>query len=180
MLLSKMECNPSTEQVYRNRLQLHPLYFNGDKMEKYIKNPAQVKYIGSSSESFTNGKIYSAYFLEYWQGKRDSLHVMDNSGKITDFNPFEDFEILEDVDHVLNAYEATVKCVTHKYDSDLFDLTYGNVYKAIGRDKDGLYLIMDDSHDCYFYPSDCFEIISDEHDLLSHRSIYYSFNNCED
>ncbi len=149
-------------------------------MEKYNKKPAQVKYIGSSSEKFTNGKTYNAYFLEYWQGERNSLHVMDNSGEISDFNPFEDFEVIEDTDNVLNTYEAIVKCVTHKYDSELFDLTYGKLYKAIGRDKDGLFLVMDDSFDCYFYSPDWFEIISDEHDLLSHRSIYYSFDNCDD
>ena len=144
-------------------------------MEKYNKKPAQVKYIGASSEKFTNGKTYNAYFLEYWQGERNSLHVMDNSGKISDFNPFEDFEVIEDEDNVLNTYEATVKCIAREYDDNSFDLTYGNLYKAIGREKDGLFLVMDDSYDCYFYSPRCFEIISDEHGLLSHRSIYYSY-----
>ena len=75
---------------------------------------------------------------------------MNNSEEITDFNPLENFEGLEDTDSVLNTY------------------------KAIGRDRDGLYLVMDDSHDCYFYPPTCFEIVSDEYDILSHRSVYFS------
>ena len=74
---------------------------------------------------------------------------MNNSEEITDFNPLENFEGLEDTDSVLNTY------------------------KAIGRDRDGLYLVMDDSHDCYFYPPTCFEIVSDEYDILSHRSVYF-------
>lgn len=81
---------------------------------------------------------------------------------------------MEDVDNVLNTHEATVRCITHEYDNELFDLTYGKKYKAIGRDRDGLYLVMDDSHDCYFYLPTCFEIVSDEYDILSHRSVYFS------
>ena len=34
---------------------------------------------------------------------------------------------------------------------------------------------MDESYDCYFYPADIFDIVSDEHDILSHRSVYYNF-----
>lgn len=100
--------------------------------------------------------------------------------KKKDFNPLEDFEVMEDVDNVLNTHEATVRCITHEYDNELFDLTYGEKYKTIGRDQDGLYLVMDDSHDCYFYPPTCFEIVSDEYDILSHRSMYFSFYNREE
>ena len=32
---------------------------------------------------------------------------------------------MEDVDNVLNTHEATVRCITHEYDNELFDLTYG-------------------------------------------------------
>ena len=46
---------------------------------------------------------------------------------------------MEDVDNVLNTHEATVRCITHEYDNELFDLTYGKKYKVIGRDRDGLY-----------------------------------------
>ncbi len=145
-------------------------------MEKYSKIPAKVRYIGPSSEEFTQGEVYHAYLLEYWQGKRDSLHVKGNSGRISDFNPFEDFEVVEDDDDVLNLHEATVRCVTHRYDEMVTGLKFGREYKAIGRDRDGLYLIMDESFDCYFYPPEIFDIVSDEHDLLSHQSIYYSFH----
>ena len=46
-------------------------------------------------------------------------------------------------------------------------LTYGKEYKAIGRDKDGLYLVMDNSYCCYFYSPECFEIVSDEYGILN-------------
>ncbi len=145
-------------------------------MERYEKIPAKVKYIGPPSEKFTCGEVYSAFLLEYWQGRRNSLHVRDNSGEISDFNPFEDFEVIEDDDEVLNLHEATVRCVTNRYDEMVTGLKFGREYKAIGRDRNGLYLVMDESSDCYFYPPDLFEIISDEHDLLSHQSVYYSFH----
>ena len=141
-------------------------------MEKYAKVPAKVRYIGPPSEEFTRGRVYPAYFLEYWQGKRESQHVRGDSGRISDFNLLGDFEVVEDGDHVLNCYEAVVKCVTHRYDGMRFGLTFGKEYKAIGRDRDGLYLVMDESSDCYFYPPDVFEVVSDAHDLLSHQSVY--------
>lgn len=145
-------------------------------MEEYSKVPAKVRYIGPPSEEFTQGEVYSAYLLEYWQGERNSLHVKGNSGRISDFNPFEDFEVVEDDDDVLNLHEATVRCVTHIHDELIGGLTFGKEYKVIGRDRDGLYLVKDDSSDCYFYPPGFFEIVLDEHDLLSHQSIYYSFH----
>lgn len=145
-------------------------------MEQYSKVPAKVRYIGPSTEEFTQSEVYPAYLLEYWQGKRDSLHVKGNSGKVSDFNPFEDFEVVADDDDVLNLYEATVRCVTHRYDEMVTGLKYGKEYKAIGRDHDGLYLVKDESSDCYFYSPDFFEIVSDEYDLLSHQSVYYSFH----
>ncbi len=138
--------------------------------------PAIVKYVGKDTQKFTNGKQYEAYFLEYWQGVRNSLHVRNDSGVITDFNPFEEFEIISDTDNVLNLYEAIIRCITHKYDDMIMGLRYGKEYKAIGCDKDGFYLVMDESYECYFYPADIFEIVSDEHGILSHRSIYYNYN----
>lgn len=107
------------------------------------------------------GKCYEAFFLEYWEGERDSLHVRGNDGRVTDFNKFEDFTVISDEDNLLNDYEAIVKCVTHAYDGELFDLNYGSLYKAIGRDKDGMYLVMDESFCCYFYDPNCFEVVED-------------------
>lgn len=144
----------------------------------YNKKPAVVKYIGKEEKNkFSYGTLYEAYFLEYWQGERTSLHVKDNRGEITDFNPFEDFEIISDEDNVLNTYEAIVECLTHNFDDKLFDIKYGKQYKALGMDKDGYYLIMDESYDCYFYPAGYFKIIDDKFDLLSHRTLYYNY--CE-
>ena len=139
------------------------------------KRPAIVRHIGTGNQDFTFGKQYEAFFLEYWQGERNSLHVRNDSGVIFDFNPFEDFEVIADEDNVLNLHEAIVRCRTHKYDDMIDGLRFGKEYKAIGRDKDGLYLVMDESYDCYFYPADIFDIVSDEHDILSHRSVYYNF-----
>lgn len=167
-----------------------------------MKKPAKVKFIGNENDyilgcddkdyhyckdcgekssctqtgypQFSYGKIYDAYFLEYWQSKRDSLHVKDNDGMIVDFIPFGDFKVLEDPDNVLNLYEATVLCTTHDYNNESFDIKYGKEYKAIGRDKDGYYLVKDESCDCYFYPADDFEIIKDPNELLNHCSLYYS------
>lgn len=115
---------------------------------------------------FIYGNLYNAYFLEYWQGDRTSLHVKGEDGEIDDFNPIEDFEIVSDEDNVLNTHEAIVRCITHEYDDELFDLNYGNEYKAIGFDCNGLYLVMDECHDCYFYSSKYFEIISDPYGVL--------------
>ena len=139
--------------------------------------PAVVKYIGLDTEQFTYGNEYEAFFLEYWQGKRDSLHVRGNNGEITDFNPFEDFEVISDEGNLLNDYEAILRCITRRYDNKILALTFGKEYKAIGRDKDGLYLVMDDSCDCYFYPPEFFEVVADEHGILSYKSVYYSYRN---
>lgn len=139
--------------------------------------PAKVKYIGGESEEFSENHIYEAYFIEYWEGKRNSLHVRNNSGIITDFNPLEDFEILSDPDGLLNFHEAIVERITHRYDNELFGVTFGKKYKAIGRDKDGLFLVMDDTFTCYFYPPDWFKIITDEYNILQKQSVYYSYNS---
>ncbi len=137
--------------------------------------PAIVKYNGMSNQKFTQGKKYEAFFLEYWEGVRNSLHVRGDDGLVTDFNRFEDFTVLSDKDNLLNNFEAIVRCVTHAYDDELFDLNYGSEYKAIGRDKDGMYLVMDESFCCYFYEPDCFEVVEDNHGILSRRSVYYSY-----
>lgn len=135
------------------------------------KTPAIVKYIGKNSDKFSTGQEYEAFFIEYWQGTRNSLHVRGNDGLVTDFNPLEDFEIIKDSDNLLNNYEAYIRCISN----NLPGLTEGKVYKAIGRDSDGLYLVMDDSYDCYFYPPELFVIESDKHGILSRRSVYYSY-----
>lgn len=138
--------------------------------------PAVVRYNGKSNRKFTKGKTYEAFFLEYWEGVRDSLHVRGNDGLVTDFNKFEDFTVISDEDHLLNDNEAIVRCVTHDYDDELFGLSYGCEYKAIGRDREGMYLVMDETHCCYFYEPDCFEIVEDKHGILGRRSVYYSYN----
>lgn len=138
--------------------------------------PAKVRYKGDNSNKFTNNKVYDAYFIEYWQGIRNSLHVKDDTGRITDFNPLEDFEIISDPADVLNFHEAIVECISTTNDDEIVGITIGKQYKSIGRDKDGLFLVMDNSFDCYFYPPDCFKIISDEFGILQKQSIYYSFN----
>ena len=82
------------------------------------------------------------------------------------FNPLEDFEVISDEGKLLNNYEATVQCITHKYDHFMCCVTFGKEYKAIGRDKNGLLLVMDDSYCCYFYPNDVFKIIDDPYGIL--------------
>ena len=81
-------------------------------MRKEVDKHAIVRYIAESTELFTKGQTYKAFFVEYWQGKRDSLHVKANDGKIHDYVHFGNFEIIEDVNNVLNMYEAEVKCIT--------------------------------------------------------------------
>jgi hypothetical protein len=149
-------------------------------VEREMKNynnitPAKVRFIGKSDIQHTNGKIYDAYFLEYWQGERRSLHVSGNDGEITDFNDINNYQIISDEDNLLNNYEAVVKCNTHRYENQPARLKFGKNYKAIGRDKDGLYLVMDESLDCYFYPSEIFDIVKDENGILKVQSIYYSY-----
>ncbi len=139
--------------------------------------PAVVRFIGDEHRYltedmyyiFNKNKCYDAYFLEYWQGTRKSLHVKGNDGEIRDFIPYEDFQLVKDEYNVLNLYEADVKCITDEYDNKLFDLNKGGIYKAIGHDKQGNYLVMDESCDCYFYPKDEFLVINDEHGVLSDK-----------
>ncbi len=54
-------------------------------------------------------------------------------------------------------------------------ITFGKEYKAIGRDTYGFYLVMDNSFSCYFYAPDAFEIVADEHEIISDVSVYYSY-----
>lgn len=137
--------------------------------------PAIVQYQGRSCKKFTQGKQYEAYFLEYWEGIRNSLHVRGNDGQITDFNEFEKFTVLSDEDDLLNTYEAEVLCLTHRYDDLISGTTYGKTYKAIGRDRDGFYLVMDDSYCCYFYPPELFRVLKDDHGILNRQSVYYNY-----
>lgn len=101
-------------------------------------------------------------------------------GQVTDFNPFEDFKVIEDEDDLINDHEATVRCVTRRLDNIIGGLTYGKEYKAIGRDKAGLFLVMDDSFCCYFYKPSDFIIVDDPHGILKRRSVYYSYNSKND
>ena len=128
------------------------------------------KCAGSKEFRFISDALYNAYFLEFWQGKRDSLHIKGADGKIEDFVPLEDFTIISDEDNVLNTHEAIIRCITHEYDDELFDITFGKEYKAIGFDENNLLLVMDDSWDCYFYSRQYFEIISDPHNILDEKS----------
>lgn len=132
-----------------------------------FNKPAVVRYNAKSNRKFTNGKLYKAYFIEYWEGERTSLHVRGNDGTITDFNHLEDFEIISDEGNLLNNYEATVQCITHKYDHLICGITFGKEYKVIGRDSDGHYLVLDESNCCYFYPNDVFKIIDDPYGILT-------------
>ncbi len=143
---------------------------------KRIK-PAVVRFIGTPDHSqgkFTVGKTYEAFFLEYWELKRDALHVRGDDGKITYFNHFKYFSVISDEDHLLNCHEATVRCITHDFDDELFDLVYGHEYKAIGINGDGDYLVMDESCICYFYEPDCFEVVEDKYGVLK-QEIYWWF-----
>ena len=83
--------------------------------------------------------------------------------------------IISDEGNLLNDYEATVQCITHKYDHLICGITFGKEYKVIGRDKNGLLLVMDDSYCCYFYPNDVFKIINDPYGILEETSVYYNF-----
>jgi len=143
--------------------------------------PAIVEYQGRSSKKFTKGKQYEAFFLEYWEGVRNSLHVRGNDGRVTDFNPFEYFALISDDDNLLNDYEATVKCITRRFEDIAgCHLIYGKEYKAIGRDKAGMFLVMDESFCCYFYNFSDFVIVDDPHGILARRSVYYSYHGEND
>ena len=142
--------------------------------------PAIVEYRGISNKKFTTGKQYEAFFLEYWEGVRNSLHVRGNDGRVTDFNPFEDFIVVSDDDNLLNDYEAIVRCITHRLDNLIGGLTFGEEYKVIGRDKAGMFLVEDDSGCCYFYSPSDFIVLEDPNGILARRSVYYSCNSGDD
>ncbi len=61
---------------------------------------AKVRYVGLDPNlvtgHFTHGKVYSAYYIEFWQGVRKGLVAKDDNGEIWDFNQLDQFEILED------------------------------------------------------------------------------------
>lgn len=61
---------------------------------------------GSNNYKFIKNGLYNAYFLEFWQGERKSLHIKGEDNKIDDFVSLDDFEIVSDEDNVLNQYEA--------------------------------------------------------------------------
>ena len=61
----------------------------------------------ATKNRFVFGTIYNAYYLEYWQGKRDSLHVKGEDGVIDYFIPLSDFEIVSDEDNVLKNNRNT-------------------------------------------------------------------------
>ena len=132
----------------------------------------------TTKNRFIYGNVYNAYFLEYWQGKRDSLHVKGEDGAIVDFIPLSDFEIISDEDNVLNNDEAIVKCVVHDYDNEVFAVKYGKKYKALGINNYGLYLVVDESGDCYFYLNSMFEIVNDKSNILDKDKHYpvYDWN----
>lgn len=140
-----------------------------------FNKPAVVRYNAKSNRKFTKGKLYEAYFIEYWEGERTSLHVRGNDSTITDFNHLEDFEIISNEGKLLNDYEATVQCITYEYDHLICGITFGKECKAIARDKNGLLLVMDDSYCCYFYPTNVFKIIDDPYGILEKTSVYYNF-----
>ncbi|MBQ3125185.1 MAG: hypothetical protein IJC09_07195 [Clostridia bacterium] len=131
-----------------------------------------MKFIGEGKNTnwgtFTHGKEYEAFLLEYWQGECKSLHARGDDGQITAFNSFDDFEVVSDENNVLNSYEAIVECVTHNCN----EIKYGKRYKSIGCDKNGMYLVMDESFDCYFYPAEYFKILEDKNAILARCSLY--------
>lgn len=139
-----------------------------DERYAYCRDCKECK--GSGNYKFVYGKLYNAYFLEYWQGNRTSLHIKGEDGKIDDFVPLEDFEIVLDEDNVLNTYVAVVKFISHENDDKSFGLayglSYGKEYKAIGFNEQNQLLVMDESWDCYFYSRKKFEIVSDPHNIL--------------
>ena len=150
---------------------------------KYCRNCTENECTQKPKYQFIAGNLYNAYFLEYWQGERTSLHVKGEDGEVDDFNPIKDFEVVEDCDNVLNNHEAIVRCITHDYDDAMFELTYGHEYKAIGFDANGMILVVDECHDCYFYPRNAFEIINDKWSILDTSSappIYDWENTHED
>lgn len=54
----------------------------------------------------------------------------------------------------------------------LHDLKYGKEYIAVGCDKHGNYLVRDESGLCYYFPKRDFDIVCDEHGILSHSTFY--------
>ena len=115
---------------------------------------------------FKYGHLYNAYFVEYWEADRINLHVKGEDGEVDYFKKLQEFEIVSDEDNVLNANEAIVRCITHDFDDDFVYITYGKEYRVLGFNKNGAYLVMDDSHMCYFYSPKFFEVIRDDHGIL--------------
>lgn len=159
--------------------------YNGHVINLLL-HTAKVKYIGEDNWEFTNGKIYDAYFVEYCNGKRKNLHVKCDED-IEYFAKMGDFTIVEDKYNVLNNDEAIVEC-TQDYVGEFRRIDYedtakvrrgtitcGKKYRAIGRTRNGLLLVMDDLQECRFYPPECFKIISDETGILEKENEYMDY-----
>lgn len=147
----------------------------------YCSHFEDCKMTDTRSKQFNYGKLYQARGLEYWEGVRNGLVVETNMDDgYESFIPFEDFEIVCDPDNVLNNYEAEVRCINPNYDEE-YEIKYGSVYKAIGMDREGYYLVMDGTYCCYFYPGKDFEILSDPDGVLGSESLCdYSYNECSE
>ena len=135
--------------------------------------PAKVIYIGDNGTArsdFTIGNEYDAYLLEYQRGVRNILHVRNNYGIIVDHVPLNEIKVVSDPSEILQFKEAVVIFITQE--NKFPKLKYGKQYRAIGCDKDGYYLVEDDSRSCFFYESSHFKIKSDPDDILSHETVY--------
>lgn len=116
---------------------------------------------------FLKGKEYRAYFLDYCQGERNVLEVAGENDRLETFIPISDFEIISDDYQILQDKYAIAKCVKS---NGQMDLTLNKNYKILKKlpNKNHFY-VLDDSCDCYYYPSDNFEIIEDKYGLLKDK-----------
>lgn len=135
---------------------------------RFIDNPKKYAF---GEKELTNGKYYNAFFTEYNGLKRNNVWILTNEGKPNYFYDLDDFQIIEDVNHVLDNKTACVKCL-----KNAVGLTINKKYKALGRHND-CYLIYDDFLNSTLFKQNLFEIIEDNDNILLND--VYNFDNYE-
>lgn len=140
------------------------------------KHAAIVRFIDDPNKYYngdrtlTNGKHYNALFVEFFGIKRNNLWIINDLGEKEYFYQLEDFDIIKDIDEVLSDKRATLLC-----NKSELGITEGKKYRAIGKNETD-FLICDDRLQTTFFPKELFEILEDEHNILSDDFIAYNWD----
>ncbi|RQD71340.1 MAG: hypothetical protein D5S00_02315 [Tindallia sp. MSAO_Bac2] len=166
--------------------------------------PAIVKYEGKTTKEKINGRSYKAYALDYCNNELKCLYIKDETGEITGWHDFDEFDVLEDIDNVVNPETLGKAIVRYKGKSIVTkeewerscywypflwsedeksrgtDLFYGQDYIAIGIGymlyETLVYHVLTEEGYTYPYDARLFNIISDPDGILNPETGKRVFN----